>query len=52
MIKNNIGYIFYNGITDSIAIAYNNNYKYTVNKTMKPRKVTYTKKIQSTKWLW
>lgn len=43
--KNNIGYIFYNGITDSIAIAYNNNYKYTVNKTMKTRKVTYTKKF-------
>ena len=46
-----IGYIFYNGITDSVAVAatYNNglNY-YRVKQPMKTRKVTYTKRFSVT----
>lgn len=47
--EDNIGYIFYNGITDSIAVAatYNNgrNY-YEVKQPMKTRKVTYVKEFR------
>lgn len=47
--KQDIGYIFYNGITDSIAVAatYNNgrNY-YEVKQPMKSRKVTYVKEFR------
>lgn len=46
-----IGYIFYNGITDSVAVkyTYNNgrNY-YEVKQPMKTRKVTYTKRFSVT----
>lgn len=49
--KQDIGYIFYNGITDSIAVAatYNNgrNY-YEVKQPMKTRKVTYEKHFDVT----
>ena len=46
-----IGYIFYNGIADSIAVAstYNNGrYYYEVKQPMKTRKVTYTKRFSVT----
>lgn len=49
--KQDIGYIFYNGITDSIAVAsaYNNGrYYYEVKQPMKTRKVTYTKRFSVT----
>ena len=45
--KDNIGYIFYNGITDSIAIAYSNN-RYSVSKAMKTKKVTYARNFNQT----
>lgn len=45
--KDNIGYIFFNGMTDSIAIAYSNN-RYSVNKAMKTKKVTYTRDFNQT----
>lgn len=45
--KDDIGYIFFNGITDSIAIAYSNN-RYSVNKAMKTKKVTYTRDFNQT----
>lgn len=46
-----IGYIFYNGITDSVAVAstYNNGrYYYEVKQPMKTRKVTYKKRFSVT----
>lgn len=49
--KQDIGYIFYNGITDSVAVAsaYNNGrYYYEVKQPMKTRKVTYTKRFSVT----
>jgi len=45
--KDDIGYIFFNGMTDSIAIAYSNN-RYSVNKAMKTKKVTYTRDFNQT----
>lgn len=45
--KNDIGYIFFNGMTDSIAVAYSNN-RYSVNKAMKTKKVTYTREFSQT----
>lgn len=45
--KDNIGYIFFNGMTDSIAVAYSNN-RYSVNKAMKTKKVTYTRDFNQT----
>ncbi len=42
----NIGHVFFNGITDSIAIAYTNN-RYSVATAMKTKKVTYTKSFYS-----
>ena len=49
--EDNIGYIFYNGITDSVAVAstYNNGrYYYEVKQPMKTRKVTYEKRFSVT----
>lgn len=49
--EDNIGYIFYNGITDSVAVAstYNNGrYYYEVKQPMKTRKVTYKKEFSVT----
>lgn len=45
--KDGIGYIFFNGMTDSIAVAYSNN-RYSVNKAMKTKKVTYTREFSQT----
>lgn len=49
--KQDIGYIFYNGITDSIAVNYtynNGRNAYEVKQPMKSRKVTYEKRFNVT----
>lgn len=49
--KQDIGYIFYNGITDSVAVNYtynNGRNAYEVKQPMKTRKVTYTKRFSVT----